>query len=425
MTGNRRRAVAPAGFHRIEERDRARGQIVPLTGLALLALLALVAVAADTGYFFDYRRRMQTGADNAAMAGAAQLRRGASDGQIQTAALSGAASDGFSNGANDTQVTINHPPNSGYYAGNPRFVEAIISQPRPTLFMGILGVQRANVSTLAVAGAQPGTNCIYALDPTAASAFNVNGGATVTASCGIVDDSNSSSAMNSSGGSSTVTATSIAVAGNVTGCCYFPTPQTGVPPEPDPFAQRAAPAFSSGCDYTNFKVNSGSPETLTPGVYCNGITVNAGSVVTFSPGLYVLNGGGLSVNGNAVLHGTGVTFYNTGSESYAYKPVAFSGGAVGTLSAPTSGPMEAMLFFQDRAIASKQTNTISGSSTLSLAGALYFPTTPLNFSGNSSGNAAYTIIVASTITFTGASRLNADYGSLQNGDPIMKVALGE
>ncbi len=425
MTGYRRRAAAPDGFHRVEERDRARGQIVPLTGLALLALLALVAVAADMGYFFDYRRRMQTGADNAAMAGAAQLRRGASDGQIQTAALSGAASDGFSNGANDTQVTINHPPNSGYYAGNPGFVEAIISQPRPTLFMGILGFQRATVSTLAIAGAQAGTNCIYALDPTAASAFNVNGGATVAASCGIVDDSNSSSAMNSSGGSSTVTATSIAVTGNVTGCCYSPTPQTGVPPEPDPFAQRAAPAFSSGCDYTNFKVNSGNPETLTPGVYCNGITLNAGSVVTFSPGLYVLNGGGLSVSGNAVMHGTGVTFYSTGSASYPYKPVAITGGAVGTLSAPTSGPMEAMLFFQDRAIASKQTNTISGGSTLNLAGALYFPTTPLNFSGNSSGNAAYTIIVASTLTFTGASRLNADYGSLQNGDPIMKVALGE
>jgi len=425
MTGDRRRAAAPDGFHRIEERDRARGQIVPLTGLALLALLALVAVAADTGYFFDYRRRMQTGADNAAMAGAAQLRRGASDGQIRTAALSGAASDGFSNGANDTQVTINHPPNSGYYAGNPGFVEAIISQPRPTLFMRILGLQRATVSTLAVAGAQPGTACIYALDPTVASAFNVNGGATVAASCGIVDDSNSSSAMNSSGGSSTVTATSIAVTGNVTGCCYFPTPQTGVPPEPDPFAQRAAPAFSSGCDYTNFKVNSGNPETLTPGVYCNGITLNAGSVVTFSPGLYVLNGGGLSVSGNAVMHGTGVTFYSTGSASYAYKPVAITGGAVGTLSAPTSGPMEAMLFFQDRAITSKQTNTISGGSTLSLEGALYFPTTPLNFAGNSSGNAAYTIIVASTLTFTGASRLNADYSSLQSGDPIMKVALGE
>jgi len=425
MTGYRRRAAAPDGFDRIEERDRARGQIVPLTGLALLALLALVAVAADMGYFFDYRRRMQTGADNAAMAGAVQLRRGASDGQIQTAALSGAASDGFSNGANDTQVTINHPPNSGYYAGNPGFVEAIISQPRPTLFMGILGLQRATVSTLAIAGAQPGTACIYALDPTVASAFNVNGGATVAASCGIVDDSNNSSAMNSSGGSSTVTATSIAVTGNVTGCCYFPTPQTGVPPEPDPFAQRAAPAFSSGCDYTNFKVNSGNPETLTPGVYCNGITLNAGSVVTFSPGLYVLNGGGLSVSGNAVMHGTGVTFYSTGSASYAYKPVAITGGAVGTLSAPTSGPMEAMLFFQDRAITSKQTNTISGGSTLSLEGALYFPTTPLNFAGNSGGNAAYTIIVASTLTFTGASRLNADYSSLQNGDPIMKVALGE
>src|SRR5439155_20213109 len=114
-----------------------------------------------------------------------------------------------------------------------------------------------------------------------ASAFNVNGGATVAASCGIVDDSNSSSAMNSSGGSSTVTATSIAVAGNVTGCCYFPTPQTGVPPEPDPVAQRAAPTLSSGCDYTSFQVSIGSPETLTPGVHCNGITVNAGSAVSF------------------------------------------------------------------------------------------------------------------------------------------------
>jgi len=125
------------------------------------------------------------------------------------------------------------------------------------------------------------------------------------------------------------------------------------------------------------------------------------------------------------LNGTGVTFYNTASGSNAYKPVSISGGTIGTLSAPTSGPMEAMLFFQDRAIRSSQTNTISGGSTLNLAGAVYFLTTPLNFSGNSSGDADYTILVASLITFTGASRLNADYGSLQNGDPITRVALAE
>jgi len=406
-----------------EKRDGERGQVLATTVIAFVAICALVAVAADTGLFFDHRRRMQTGVDSAAMAGAEQLRRAASATQIESAAFNAAATNGFTNGVNGAQVAVNHPPTSGFYAGNDAFVEAVISQVRPTTFMGILGFQTATVSTRAVAGAKAGPACIYAMDPTAASAFNVNGGASVTATCGIVDDSSSSNAMNSSGGSSSVTATSIAVTGNVTGCCYSPTPQTGVPPEPDPFAQRAAPVFS-GCDYTKFKVTGGT-KILTPGVYCDGIDITGGSTVTFSPGLYVLNGGGLSVSGNSTLNGTGVTFYNTASGSNAYKPVSISGGTIGTLSAPTSGPMEAMLFFQDRAIRSSQTNTISGGSTLNLAGAVYFLTTPLNFSGNSSGDADYTILVASLITFTGASRLNADYGSLQNGDPITRVALAE
>ena len=406
-----------------EKRDGERGQVLATTVIAFVAICALVAVAADTGLFFDHRRRMQTGVDSAAMAGAEQLRRAASATQIESAAFNAAATNGFTNGVNGAQVAVNHPPTSGFYAGNDAFVEAVISQVRPTTFLGILGFQTATVSTRAVAGAKAGPACIYAMDPTAASAFNVNGGASVTATCGIVDDSSSSNAMNSSGGSSSVTATSIAVTGNVTGCCYSPTPQTGVPPEPDPFAQRAAPVFS-GCDYTKFKVTGGT-KILTPGVYCDGIDITGGSTVTFSPGLYVLNGGGLSVSGNSTLNGTGVTFYNTASGSNAYKPVSISGGTIGTLSAPTSGPMEAMLFFQDRGIRSSQTNTISGGSTLNLAGAVYFLTTPLNFSGNSSGDADYTILVASLITFTGASRLNADYGSLQNGDPITRVALAE
>src|SRR5206468_3426518 len=266
-----------------EKRDGERGQVLATTVIAFVAICALVAVAADTGLFFDHRRRMQTGVDSAAMAGAEQLRRAASATQIESAAFKAAATNGFT-----------------------------------------------------------------------------NGGASVTATCGIVDDSSSSNAMNSSGGSSSVTATSIAVTGNVTGCCYSPTPQTGVPPEPDPFAQRAAPVFS-GCDYTKFKVTGGT-KILTPGVYCDGIDITGGSTVTFSPGLYVLNGGGLSVSGNSTLNGTGVTFYNTASGSNAYKPVSISGGTIGTLSAPTRGPMEAMLFFQDRAIRSSQTNTISGGS---------------------------------------------------------------
>ena len=415
--------AAPAEPGRVEQRAGERGQVVVVTVISLIAICALVALAADMGYFFDYRRQMQTGADGAAMAGAEQLRRRADDSEIQLAAISGAASNGFTNGANAAQVTVNHPPGSGFYMGNAAFVEAIINQPRPTVFMRILGYQSAMVSTRAVAGAQDSPNCVYALDPSATHSFNTSGSASVNAACGIIVDSSSGSAMVSSGGGQ-VTANSIAVTGNAVGCCFSPTPQTSVPPEPDPFAGRAAPQFS-GCDYTNLHVNSVT-RVLTPGVYCGGIDISGGnSAVTFLPGLYVLNGGGLSVSGGGTINGTGVTFYNTGSAGYAYKPLGISGGTTGMLAAPTSGPMEAILFFQDRSITSSQTNTVSGGSTLSFEGALYFPTTPLNFSGNSSGSAAYTIIVAQTIDFSGLSNLRAGFGNLQNGNPIKKTALAE
>src|SRR5213594_2885443 len=95
-----RRNLAPV---RAGKRRRERGQILPMMAIALVAIVAVIAVAADMGYFFDYRRRMQTGADGAAMAGAEQLRRDANDSEIRSAAIGGAASNGFTNGANAAQ----------------------------------------------------------------------------------------------------------------------------------------------------------------------------------------------------------------------------------------------------------------------------------------------------------------------------------
>ena len=55
-----------------DERDGERGQILVMMVVGLLAFCAVVSVVADLGFFFDYRRRMQTGADSAAMTGAKQ-----------------------------------------------------------------------------------------------------------------------------------------------------------------------------------------------------------------------------------------------------------------------------------------------------------------------------------------------------------------
>jgi hypothetical protein len=86
--------------------------------------------------------------------------------------------------------------------------------------------------------------------------------------------------------------------------------------------------------------------------------------------------------------------------------------------------MEGILFFQDRSIAGPS-NVISGGSSLDLHGALYFPTSHLDFSGSSSGTASCALVVASTITFSGSSTLGAGCSDFANGTPIKTVALAE
>src|SRR2546428_12807051 len=107
-----RRSLAPV---RAGKRRRERGQILPIMAIALIAIVALIAVAADMGYFFDYRRRMQTGADGAAMAGAGALRRDSDDAQVQPGAVSAAAPNGVTNCASGAPGVINHPPPSGLF----------------------------------------------------------------------------------------------------------------------------------------------------------------------------------------------------------------------------------------------------------------------------------------------------------------------
>ena len=431
MTYGTYRAKPARGKGRGDRRAGARGQVLALAAFSLIALCALVGLAADTGYFFDYKRKMQTAADAAALAGAEQLRRGGNgNGQIVNAADAAASSNGFTNQVNGTGIQVHIPPLSGYYTSDGSYVEAIISQTRPTLFMGILGLQSANVSARAVAGVQDSPNCIYALGQTGTGLATNGSGSSLSAACGIVVNSSAASALNA--GSGAVFGTSVAVAGTYSGSCSSSEPsgcRTGVPPQPDPLAQLADPQFS-GCDFgAPTPVNvSGGVVTLNPGTYCNGISIGSGASVTFQPGVYILNGGGLSVSGNSTIQGTGVTFYNTAQGKYSYGPVNLTGGTLGFLNAPTSGPTEGILFFQDRTIipkSGKSSNVIAGSSNLNFTGTFYFPTTDLTFSGGGQVSANYTIFVARTITVGGNTTLSANFSSLQDGNPIKKITLAE
>ena len=241
---------------------------------------------------------------------------------------------------------------------------------------------------------------VQTLDPSAANSFVANAGANVNANGEIVVNSGSSKAMVVFGNGK-VNATAVDVSGGVSAPAgaINPPPVTGVSPRPDPFASLAPPTYS-GCNFTNYTLIAGSA-TLNPGVYCGGIAILGGKA-TFNTGLYVINGGGLTILAGSA-SGQGVTFYIT-SNGHPYGPVSIDIDEV-NLSAPTSGPLAGVLFFQDRSIKSILPNTLLENSSAQLTGLLYFPTTAVFYSGGSASSPGPTVIVADTVNLSGACNL--------------------
>src|SRR5512141_1337412 len=131
-----------------------RGSIVILTAVLLTVLMGVTALAVDFGNASDYRHRMQSAADAAAIAGGLEIKRkpSISDTDLQTFVYHDAANNGFTNGSNGIVVTIHRGPSSGPYAGNNHYIEVLISRPLPTFFLGLFGRPTINVGTRAVAG---------------------------------------------------------------------------------------------------------------------------------------------------------------------------------------------------------------------------------------------------------------------------------
>jgi Putative Flp pilus-assembly TadE/G-like len=403
-----------------------RGQVLMLILVALVAIIGCVAISGDVGFLQYEKALMQTAADSAAIAGAQEL----SYGDVVAAGQADAATNGFTNGHNGITVTINNPPQNGPNTNNPAYVEAIVAQPVSTYFLRVLGFSSVNVSARAVSSIGNGPNCIYITDPSAADAMEVNGNINIQSSCGILVDSSSSTGLLANG-NITIDAEAIGVVGNYEAngnVTLNPTPSTGMIPASDPLASVAEPVVGA-CNHTNFALNgntgsSKAPYQMYAGVYCGGILLNGNTYANFNAGTYILAGGGMTINGNAWLTGTGVTFYNTSGTS-SYQAILFNGNIVANFSAPTSGSLAGILFFQDRSVPSTAAgSTINGNSSSTFDGALYFPTTQLTYNGNSSAS-GYTIIVADKLLINGNSQMGNNYTSLANGSPIKTPVLSE
>lgn len=440
-------------------RNKERGSVFISVLLMFLPMCALVGLVTDVGWWYFTAQSAHAAAEAAALAAVRSAMDDVNGGGSYTCGSNGLAcqaatncpitipnpttnnlqygcayaiSNGFTEGGLGGRQTVtieaNVPPNYPAVSGVTAldyWVTVRISQQNPLTFLAVLGGNTTNVgvsATAAVVNTVPGF-CVTALDPSASPGVKAMGHTNVTLqNCGMRVDSNATSALNV-GGSACVTAGFIQVVGgaSVTGCTT-PSPTVNVSAFSDPLGALAAPTVPSG---TCSSANNPTPTmvngvlTYQPGNYCGGLDIT--TQAAFSSGVYNLLGGGLTCNGNCTLSGSGVTFYNTcnpspcngGSSNFGI--IQLNGNSTLNLSAPTTGPFQGILFFEDRTVAAGFTDKINGNANYTLDGTLYFPKSTLYFSGDSSGSTGTTVIptvvVADQIVFDG----NSGYLQVGNG----------
>jgi len=358
-------------------------------------LLAGLGLVVDSGLAFDLKRRLQKAADAGAVAAAQELRRGNYD-RFEDAALHDAELNGF--GAAKAEISVLNPPVHGARAGDAGFVEVRVRSQADLFFMRAFRDSTPDVEAFAIAGAIADNACLFTLDASGPRALWATGTANVDfGKCGIHVNSDSTNAARTDGGA-IIKASTIDVVGGYSGAGFLPDPVSGSVAE-DPWADVVEPHAGSCTFSTTVKVTSDT--TLSPGVYCGGISVTGNAVATLEPGNYYINGGGLKVASGASLIGDGVSFYLSKCKKTKYEGVEFSGNSSIQLSANTTGPMAGILFFQDRAITNGADSTIAGTSDSTFTGGLYFATTTVKFLGNGTSNLFKLLAVVNRAEFHG------------------------
>lgn len=373
------------------KRSREAGTVLPLIAASLAVLMGFGGIAVDVGYL-EYRQQAQQVATDAAAAGGAEslLHAGCPNQSSALAAGDGdAATNGFMNNSNGVTITVTNPPASGPFAGNPCAVYVTITASHvATFFTRLFGYASGETETTQAAAivTQTGGGCIYLLSPNVITNFN---GGTVTAKqCGaLINDTANFNGSN-------VDVASIGYAGaapNTSGATFT----AGVPepmlPVADPCPEipgcaylTANPPSTSSCNSTY-----GNNGTLQPGCYTN-LNLN-GATVAMQPGLYIFNG---SENfSNASISGSGITMYVTASGT----PPNFNKTAQVSMTPPTSGPEQGVLYYQVPANA--QSPNFNGSN-VNYSGLIYAPTpTSVNFNG---ANGGYLVLVFGAVNFNGS-----------------------
>jgi Flp pilus assembly protein TadG len=380
-----------------------RGGVAPMFALGLIPMIGLAGAAIDYSRGNAARTAMQATLDSTAL----MISKEAQQQLVTSDQASSRATTLFNAAFNrpevqSLQVTATINTSTGVTTASATASVA-------TTFMHVLGRSSMAVAARAsVTNANDGLGCVLSLNPSAAGAATAQGSTTVNLNgCSLYDNSSNDTAL-TVGGSATVHADFVGVVGGVgstSGITSTNGIRTHISPVQDPYADVPAPTYS-GCDQNNFSAHN--TITIDPGVYCGGIGVNANGVLTLNPGLYILDGGGLTINGGATVNGSGVTLYFTSSSGRSWAGVTINGNANVNLTPMTSGNTRGMVVFADRNTPQGTSFKFNGGSNQYFAGAIYAPTGAIQFSGGANSLTTCTQVIGDTVTFTGNSNLAID-----------------
>ena len=335
--------------------------------MALLAVgvIGAVGAAVDVSVFVSQSSAMRSSLESGLLAAAREAPVvGWDQAKVQSIVdryvaenLSGKAS-----GSTEYKLTVNPDSVNGKISGR-------IEQHGHGYF--VLGLFRkdpqivVNATAMVVASAN---TCVLTLDPVKGSTIKLTGSTVLSGNnCGIFANSVDPKGIEAESGSK-IDAAAICSSG---GADFRPgdlkpSPQTDCPAQPDPLAGRAPPVFG-GCNHTDFKTTTSV--TLSPGVYCGGIEVLGNAKVTANPGVYVIKDGEFKLDGNAEFSGTGVGFFVTGPTA----KISFGIATTVSLTAPTTGPLAGILFYEDRNSPEGREFVIESKDAGKLIGAIYLP----------------------------------------------------
>ena len=390
--------------------------------VAAPALLGAVGIASDFAVYTFKKNQLQSAADSAALAATRELSVIASGAAPAGAASIAGASTGASpvdaiarsyvetaladkNGSTETSVEIDDGADS---------VKVVVTDYWKPFFAHFLGAKITPIVVDARAELVGESKiCVLALNPSGTSAVSMMNGARLQGNgCSVYSNSTHSTGVYMGAGSS-ITADLVCSAGGVynKGGTQGTPVVTDCPAVADPLSSRAPPAVGS-CDHL-LTIISAKTVTLSPGVYCGGITVTKGSNVTFKAGNYIIKDGPFIVADTSKVTGKNVGFYLTGNLSL----IQFFDNATIDLSGAETGAMAGLLFYEDANSTLFRIHNIRATNAFNLTGTIYLPRGFLlvDPAATVAAKSAYTAIIAKRLLVENGPSLvlNTDYASTQ------------